>query len=170
MTHEHSIKKLEDGYLSIGYQTDAGEWHETQRCLDPQMAESLRRELSRMFYVEFDREYVLRMPASEAMMSCRRHGHLQRIKVQAHTSTHSDGSTYVWFNILFPSETTGEWYASGYTYSEVGLYHGRGGLYGYLPDLSEDPAEIQAYVEKVRQDLDAILTNAGAMKIDPGVF
>jgi hypothetical protein len=116
--------------------------------------------------IEMDREYILRMPCSEAMMHARKHGHLQRLKIIRHELPQSNDTTWTHFQVLFPSEITGEWYASGYTYGEVGLYHQGDGLYGYLPDLAEEPEKIQAQAAQVAHDLDVILTNAGAVTIN----
>lgn len=175
----YSIRKLEGDllgtghscYYSIGYYEDhTHHWHEATTCLDPQMAESLRAFWSRCFRLEAEQEYVLRMPASEAMIHCGKHGHLQRLKITSHRAERSDGSFYVYFRVLFPSETSDTWYAPGYTYSEVGLYERKGNLYGELPDLSENPEEIQESVKQIQHDLNEILTKAGATTIDVDPF
>lgn len=94
-------------------------------------------------------EYTLRMPASEAMIACRKHGELQPLRVKSYTREWGKG-----WNVQFRGRD-GRWYDSGYTYSECGLYRDGDSLYGYLPDLSDDPQEFKRQTAEVALKLRA---------------
>lgn len=138
------------------------------------------------FRVEENKPYVLRMPCSEAMMSLRAHGHLQLLRVRSYEASWGTdyaidfGERFVFNYPNDPGDFSGhyaditellqnlnnvQWRAPGYTYSEVGLFRDEEGLYGYLPNMNEEPEEIQRQAAALTESLMVIFHNANAERI-----